>query len=316
MKKFVKRGLVTLVAVTATITLGLATTTVVNVVASEIEKEAIEPYGTFVTVDGHRMNVVITGSGPTDIVLLPGFGTASPAIDFSPLVNDLATDYRVVVIEPLGYGLSDGTERARTTENIVAEVHDALEQLDIDSYVLMGHSIAGIYALELAAKHPEELRGFVGIDTSVPGQPHMDTEFPTGLMGAARTLGLARLLLAVGSVGHEGGAYSDHDREQIAMISHRTSMAPTYLDEMAHIAPNFAQAEGRTFPDDLPVLLFAVADNEKNPDWVALHEAQAASVADGTVIPVDGDHYLHHTHAAEIADAFRSWAAERMPFPQ
>jgi pimeloyl-ACP methyl ester carboxylesterase len=193
MKKVVKRGLVTLVAVTATITLGLATTTVVNVVASEIEKEAIEPYGTFVTVDGHRMNVVITGSGATDIVLLPGFGTASPAIDFSPLVDDLATDHRVVVIEPLGYGLSDGTDRARTTENIVAEVHDALEQLDIDSYVLMGHSIAGIYALELAEKHPEELQGFVGIDSSVPGQPHMDTEFPTGLMGAARTLGLARL---------------------------------------------------------------------------------------------------------------------------
>ncbi|MFK0401117.1 alpha/beta fold hydrolase [Microbacterium sp. NPDC090225] len=316
MKKFAKRALVTAVAVTATIAVGLATTTVVNVVASEAEKDAIEPYGRFVAVDGHRMNVVITGSGSTDVVLLPGFGTASPAIDFSPLVDDLSTDHRVIVIEPLGYGLSDGTESARTTENIVSEVHAALAQLGVDDYVLMGHSIAGIYALELAARHPEELRGFVGIDTSVPGQPHMDTEFPIGLMGAARTLGLARLLLAVGGVGHEGAAYSDHDREQLAMIANRTSMGPTYLDEMAHIAPNFAQAEGRAFPHELPVLLFAEADNEKNPEWLALHEAQAASVADGTVIPLAGEHYLHHTHAAEIADEFRSWAVGRVPSPR
>jgi pimeloyl-ACP methyl ester carboxylesterase len=316
MKKFVKRALVSIVAVTATVAVALATTTVVNVVASESEKDAIDSYGRFVTVDGHQMNVVIAGTGPTDIVLLPGFGTASPVIDFSPLVDDLAADHRVIVIEPLGYGLSDGTDSARTTANIVTEVHDALEELGIDRYVLMGHSIAGIYALEMAARHPEEIQAFVGIDTSVPEQPHMDTEFPTGLLAAVRALGLARLVVAVGGIGYETDAYSDHDREQIAMISHRTSMAPTYLDEMSHIASNFADAEGRTFPEHLPVLLFAEADNASNPDWVALHEAQAESVADGTVIPVPGGHYLHHTHATEIAEDFRTWSSERMTSPQ
>ena len=46
-------------------------------------------------------------------------------------------------------------------------------------------------------------------------------------------------------------------------------------------------------------------------DWIDLHERQAADVDDGTVIPIDGEHYLHHTHAPEIADGFRGWEAAR-----
>lgn len=313
MKKFAKRALVTVTAVAATIAVGLATTSTVHAVSSQVEKDRIETYGHLVEIDGRQMNVVISGEGPEDIVLLPGFGTASPALDFAPLVDDLATDHRVIVVEPFGYGLSDGTDRPRTTENIVDEVHEALAGIGVDRYTLMGHSIAGIYALEFAARYPDELTGFVGIDTSVPDQPHMETEFPIGLMGAARNLGLARLLVAIGGIGYSEDAYSDHDREQIAMISNRNSMAPTYLDEMAHISSNFQNARGRTFPEDLPLLLFAVAENETTPQWLALHEEQAASVADGTVIPLQGEHYLHHTHAADIAAGFRAWEAERMP---
>ncbi|WP_282855689.1 hypothetical protein [Microbacterium oxydans] len=42
-----------------------------------------------------------------------------------------------------------------------------------------------------------------------------------------------------------------------------------------------------------------------------MHEEQAATVADGTVVPLDGEHYLRHTHTPQIVDAFRSWERER-----
>ena len=184
-------------AVGAVLAVGLATTTVVNVVASEGESHRIESYGQRVAVDGGEMNVLITGAGPENVVLLPGFGTASPVLDFGPLVKDLAADHRVIVVEPFGYGLSDGTDKERTTENIVQEVHGALEALDVDRYTLMGHSIAGLYGIDYASRYPEEVTAFVGIDTSIPGQPGMDTQFPTGLMSAAKNLGLLRLMTAV-----------------------------------------------------------------------------------------------------------------------
>ncbi len=309
-KKSVRKMLVGVAAVGAVLAVGLATTTVVNAVASGSESHRIESYGQRVAVDGGMMNVVVSGAGE-NVVLLPGFGTSSPFLDFQPLVTDLAKDHRVIVVEPFGYGLSDGTNRERTTENIVQEVHGALEALRIDRYTLMGHSIAGIYGIEYAARYPEEVTAFVGVDSSVPGQPGMDTLFPTGLLSAAKGLGLLRLA-AVGGDGYSD-AYSDHAREQMKMLTNRNSITPTYLNEMTHIRSNFERALGTGFAEDLPLLLFVVSENAKNPEWLGLHERQAANVTDGTVVPLPGEHYLHHTHAADIAGKFREWQATRFP---
>ncbi|WP_217183986.1 alpha/beta fold hydrolase [Streptomyces sp. AC495_CC817] len=311
MKKSRRKALIVVTAIAAVIAVGLTTTTVVNVVATAAEKDRIEPYGQKVDVAGREMNVLITGEGPETIVLLPGFGTASPALDFGPLLPGLAEDHRVIVVEPFGYGLSDGSDAPRTTENIVSEVHEALQELGVSEYVLMGHSIAGVYAIEYAQRYRDEVTAFVGIDTSVPGQPNMDVAFPTGLLGALRNLGLVRLLSGVGGSGYDEPVFDDRTREQIALISGQNSLAPTYLDEMSRIGENFRRALDQTFPADLPLLLFAQSDNETNPDWVALHERQADTVSDGTVIALPGEHYLHHRQTPAIIDALREWESTR-----
>jgi hypothetical protein len=82
---------------------------------------------------------------------------------------------------------------------------------------------------------------------------------------------------------------------------------------MSLLHANFDDALGTSFPEDLPLLLFVVADNPTVPTWVDLHEEQAAAVDDGTVVPLDGTHYLHHTHTPEIVDEFRSWERTRIP---
>ena len=313
MKKPVKRVLIALTSVVAVIAVGLVASTVGNAVATAVEQDRIEPYGQKVTVDGHEMNVMITGEGSEDIVLLPGFGTASPVLDFEPLVTELAKDHRVIVVEPFGYGLSDGTDRARTTDNIVTETHSALQELGVDDYVLMGHSIAGIYGIQFANRYPDEVRAFVGIDSSVPGQPGSDTELPVGLFGAAKNLGLVRLIASFRGTGYDESVYSADVQEQIALLTNRNTLSPTYLNAMSLLHANFDDALGTSFPEDLPLLLFVVADNPTVPTWVDLHEEQAAAVDDGTVVPLDGTHYLHHTHTPEIVDGFRSWERTRMP---
>lgn len=311
MKKALKRVALAVTAVIAVVVLGLVATTVVNAIATNVESDRIESYGQAVTVDGKSMNVLVTGDGPETVVLLPGFGTASPVLDFEPLTAELATDHRVVVVEPFGYGLSDGTDRPRTTENIVTEIHDAVAALGVDRYVLMGHSIAGLYAIDYTIRYPDEVTAFVGVDTSVPEQPGMDTAIPGDALAVAKNLGLLRLAAAFGDNGYDEPTYSEHSQEQMGMITNRNSLNPTYLDEMASLPTNFADARGTNFPADLPVLLFVQQHNPENADWLGLHEWQAAEIDDATVVPVDGEHYLHHAHAAEIAHQFRSWEAER-----
>lgn len=311
MKKALKRILLAVTAVVAVVVLGLVATTAVNAVATESERGRIEAYGQKVTVDGKKMNVLDTGAGPETIVLLPGSGTASPVLDFEPLTTDLAADHRVIVVEPFGYGLSDGTDRPRTTENVVSEIHAALEALDVDEYVLMGHSIAGLYGIEFATRYPDEVTAFVGIDTSVPGQPGMDEELPVDAFAVLKTLGIVRLVAAFSGDDYDEPTYSQEAQEQIGTITNVYSLNSTYLDEMKRLPANFESARGSNFPADLPVLLFVEADNAANSDWLGLHERQAAEIDDATVIPVDGEHYLHHTHAADIASDVRAWEAER-----
>ena len=303
MRTFLRRTLKTLGAIIAVVVLAIGTSTTWHHVASATEANNLPAYGRFVDVDGKRMNTVETGSGPHTIVLIPGFGTAAPALDFAPLIGQLSTNARVIALEPLGFGLSDPTDAPRTAENIVTEMHRAVSQLGVEKYALMGHSIGGIYGLKWAELFGDELTAFIGIDSSVPGQANMDTQFPTGLMAAARFVGAARIAASLGD-GLAGSVYGDDIREQMALLSIRNSFSPTYLNEMEHIAANFRNAIGTTFPKDLPLLLFAQAGtNPGQPDWIALHQRQAASVSHGELVLIPGAHYLHHTHAPEISAA-------------
>ncbi|MBT1675303.1 alpha/beta hydrolase [Curtobacterium aurantiacum] len=296
--------LITLGALVAVPVLALATTTVVNVVATHAEASDIKDYGERVPVDGKQMNVVVRGTGTTSgtgtIVLLPGLGTAAPGLDFGPLIDQLARTHRVVAVEPFGTGLSDQTDVPRTAANIIREVHEALQHLHVDRYVLMGHSVAGIYALPYTETYRDEVTAFVGIDSSVPEQSSWDEPIPTGAIVALDRLGVTR---AVSSLSPDtyGDAYDDATKRQMRLLSAKNGAAPTMIDEMDHAPQNFRSVADATFPADLPVLLFVRTNDTDVPHWVRLHERQAASVDHGRVIGLVGDHYLHHTLSERIA---------------
>lgn len=301
MRKPLKITLWTAGVVVALPVLALTTTSIVNVVATKSDLAAITSYGEFVPVDGKQMNVVVSGTGDETIVLLPGLGTAAPGLDFEPLIAELDDTHRVIAVEPFGTGLSDQTDSPRTAANIAAEVHEALQQLGVDRYVLMGHSIAGIYALEYSELYPDELVAFVGIDSSVPDQPGWDDPVPTAGLAQLRTLGLLRVLSAIGGDTYAGLPYDEDTKEQMRFLTTKNSTAPTLLDEMDRTPENFASVSGLTFPSMLPVLLFVVQDDSDVDGWLELHEDQAASVDHGEVVPLDGEHYLHHTQSPQIA---------------
>ncbi|WP_354483803.1 alpha/beta hydrolase [Paenibacillus sp. PvP094] len=283
---------------------------VVNAISNGVEKKKIEPYGQYVHVDGKKMNVYIQGDGEQTIVLLPGQGTPSPVLDFKLLIDELSPDYRVVAIEPFGYGLSDETEKERTTENIIREYHEAVQQLGIDRYILMGHSITGLYGVSYVNTYPDEVIAFVGIDSSVPNQPGMDVQLPLGLMQFLQDSGWMRLIKAVSGDPYASLDFEEHTKEQMNLISNQVATNPTMLDELRHLGSNFKNGEHLSYPRDLPVLLFVQSNNEQNQQWIPLHEEQAKQSAQGKMIPMEGAHYLHHTKFKEIAQEFKEYMKE------
>jgi len=293
------------------IALFLAIVFIVNIVCNKFEQGKIGSYGQPVTVDGKDMNVFIQGEGEETIVLLPGYGTAAPALDFKPLIDELSPFYKVVVIEPFGYGLSDLTEKERSTENIVSEVHEALQQLHIERYILMGHSISGLYGLDYVNKYPNEVSAFVGLDSSVPSIS--EKKIGSSIIRTIKFLkqsGLARLQVKLGDDPYAELSYDEKTKEQLRMLKHKNMYNATQLNEAEVMYENFKAAGNLSFPKNLPVIFFIQANHPVTDRWVPEHEKQIKDSVYGQVVTFDGDHYLYRTKAKEIVENFREFMKE------
>jgi pimeloyl-ACP methyl ester carboxylesterase len=153
-----------ILAVIATVTVA---GTVYRTALVRPRKEGILPYGKLVDVEGKRMHVRTMGSGPETIVLLPGMGVALPSADFAPLMRALAGKHTVVTVEYFGTGFSQTADRPRTSVNYVQEIRTALAEAGYAApYVLMPHSISGVYAEHYAFLYPEEVRAIISLDGS------------------------------------------------------------------------------------------------------------------------------------------------------
>ena len=101
--------------------------------------------------------------------MLSGYGTKDPIDDFKSLADKLSDKFKVVVLEYFGYGKSTVTSEERINENIVNEIRLSLDKLGIEPpYILMPHSMSGLYALYYENKYPTKVEGLIGIDMSIP----------------------------------------------------------------------------------------------------------------------------------------------------
>ncbi|PZT52905.1 alpha/beta hydrolase [Paenibacillus silvae] len=285
----------------------------VNRVSSHSEMHKLEPYGQFVSVAGKQMNVLVEGEGEGTIVILPGFGTASPVLDFKPLLSKLTSEYKVIVIEPFGYGLSDQTEKERSTANISSEIHEALQSLGADRYILMAHSISGLYSLDYVNRYPDEVEAFIGLDHSVPSLSEQKVETSDIVpVKWFRNLGFARLQLKLGDNPYEGLPYDEKTQEQLNILIRKNMYNNTQLNEAVSMYSNFQAAKALTFPADLPVLFFVQKDHPVVHEWVSEHEKQIVNSKQGEIVLLEADHYLYRSHSTEIADKIKDFMESRM----
>ena len=285
-------GLFILLAIT------LTTTTIIHCVSLNKEAKQIKPYGKQIPVFDGKINVVDEGKGDQVIVLLPGQGTASPYYDFKPLIDDLKKENRVVTIEPFGYGLSTQTKRPRTIENYTEELHAVTEKLGLKKYIVMGHSITGLYAVNYAQTYASEMQGFIGIHTSTPEQPWpgIDMTFFDFLKSA----GIFRAVIATNPAKNLGIAEDDPNFEQIRLVTMKNMSSRNMAEELQELSNSFPNSRGLKYPKTMPVLLFVARSENAMENWLRLHEQQIEGLDHGKVIELDGPHYLHHEQEETI----------------
>lgn len=128
-------------------------------------RDGLRPYGQLIEVADGRMHVHVAGQGEKTVVLLPGMGVALPSADFGPLMRRLSETFKVACVEYFGTGFSSETKRPRTAANYAEEIRAALSGAGLaPPYILMPHSISGVYAEYYAARYPEEVEALICLD--------------------------------------------------------------------------------------------------------------------------------------------------------
>ncbi|TVQ44326.1 MAG: alpha/beta fold hydrolase [Gammaproteobacteria bacterium] len=119
----------------------------------------LPPPGIFIDVEGARMHYVDQGRGPV-VVLIHGLGGSSR--NFSPIADELAHSHRVIAIDRPGSGYSSRPPaRSRALADQASVIATLLDQLDIESAIVVGHSLGGAVALALALDHPRTVSRLV-----------------------------------------------------------------------------------------------------------------------------------------------------------
>lgn len=78
-----------------------------------------------------------------------------------------------------GMGRSEATDRPRDGQQIVADLHELLQQQGLKPpYLLVGHSLGGLYMQLFARQHPDEVKGLVLVDSVYPGVIKKPQDFP------------------------------------------------------------------------------------------------------------------------------------------
>lgn len=146
------------------------------------------------TIDGRRLeSLTLHHPVSTDVVVFEN-GSRATIDKWGAVPERLAQRASVFVYNRPGYGNSEVATTARDGRTIVSELRRVLQQKGLKPpYVLVGHSLGGLYMQLFAKTHPGEVKALVLVDSLYPGVIKKTADFPlltriAGQMTFSRTV--------------------------------------------------------------------------------------------------------------------------------
>ena len=267
------------------------------------ERKLLTPIGKQVTVNGHQMNVSITGEGPETIVLLSGAGIASPILDFKNLSDLLSKKYKVVVVERAGYGFSEDSDRSRDVMEVLSETRQALAQAHVSGpYVIISHSMASLESLAWQEKYPNEVKALIGLDWALPASYEnlKDNQALLTVAYWSSKIGLLRYFPE--SFYIKNPTLTETERQQYKLLAYKQLMSQAMLHESRLVKENAKKVPSSINPK-IPTLLL-VSNGEgttfSQSEWQHYAEKFSSDQSNVQVIYMDAPHELYHYQSHEI----------------
>jgi pimeloyl-ACP methyl ester carboxylesterase len=120
-----------------------------------------KPTTGYAPVNGLKMYYEIHGNGEPVVLLHGAFMAISG--DWNDWINELAKTRRVIAVEMQGHGRTADIKREMSFENLSDDVAGLLDHLKIGRADIVGYSLGGGVAMQIAIRHPEKVRKVVSI---------------------------------------------------------------------------------------------------------------------------------------------------------
>jgi pimeloyl-ACP methyl ester carboxylesterase len=262
-------------------------------------------------VKGHNIHINCTGDGTPTVILESGLGGGS--LDWSLVQPEVAKFGRVCSYDRAGIVWSSAGGGRRDAVQITDELHELLGAARIPPpYVLVGHSIGGVYVQLFAARYPDEVAGVVLVDSSHPDQlatvPGIPSFVPYLSMAAA-PVGVARILNQV--LDDAPNLSAEKKAERAGLYSH-THTVFAIANEMAAVPDSLAELRGSPMQlgsKPLIVLSRGLNDGASPETEAAWRKLQIELVKCSTngkhVIAQKSGHYVQFSEPDLVIDAIK-----------
>lgn len=274
------------------------------------EDNLFKTNGKLVEVNNHNINVYISGNSDshTTLVFMSGAGTCSPTLDFKTLYSLFENNYQIVVVEKAGYGFSEISDIDRDIDTILFETREALNKAGIKDkkYILFPHSMSGIEALYWANKYPDEIKGIVGLDPSVP-KAYENMRINNTLLNLVKfgaDIGITRFIPSIvnSSSAIKDGNLTDEEKELYRVIFYRRTETSSMLNETKMIKENAKKLE--SIDNTNVPMLFFVSNGEgtgyAKEEWRKFIIDYINNKQNGEYKILECSHYVHNIEYQKI----------------
>ena len=306
------RALIVIACLVGVILLLIAASFINHHIQLHREASLFTPVGQLVEVEGGRMNVYTEGEGEKTLVFLSGGGTSSPVMDFRSLYSLLSDEYRIVVVERLGYGFSDIAEVERDIDSVLENTRSALKQAGIEGpFVLCPHSMSGIESVYWTQKYPGEVSAIIGLDMAVPSvyRDYPINTFMLRLGQFGARIGITRFIGAADGDAIKYGTLTPEEQEICRAVFYRRTATPTMLIEMQCIKESAKKTEAGAVPQ-IPMLLFCSNGQGTGMDktqWLSHQQDFVRKAENAKLVELDCPHYVHDHEYSLISEEIKAF---------
>lgn len=260
-------------AVLALVALGGAYQTV----GTALDAFAYRPPGRLIDVGGHRLHILCTGSGTPTVILETLAGGVSPMWGWAQ--PEVAQHTRVCSYDRAGLGWSDPLDAPQDGVAVARDLTTLLQRAgETGPYVMVGHSLGGLYTRLLAHRNPTQVAAMVLLDARHPdefarapetAQQYRDYRDVQSTFPVLARIGLWRLYFDLG--GHfDFGGLPDHARAQTQAAWSTAALHRSQREEAVAVSAVDAQVRALGTLGDLPLAVLTAGNS--TPSWKALQE--------------------------------------------